>query len=136
MGDDQGEAQRGVATYRNTQNRLPHMHAFSADEVEHVHRTALRILQELGVRVLLPEAREIFARAGARLDDEMVYLDAAMVEAVVAHAPKAFTLHGRAPHRDLTVDAKTVHFGAGAGCPNITDLERGRRPGSLEAFRE
>ncbi|MEO0546862.1 MAG: trimethylamine methyltransferase family protein [Pseudomonadota bacterium] len=136
MGDDQGNVSKGVAAYHNTQNRLPHMHAFSADEVEHVHRTALRILQELGIRVLLPEAREIFARAGARLDDEMVYLDAAIVEAVVAYAPKAFTLHGRAPHRDRTVDAKTVHFGAGAGCPNITDLERGRRPGSLEAFRE
>ncbi|MEL6783983.1 MAG: trimethylamine methyltransferase family protein [Pseudomonadota bacterium] len=122
--------------YRNITNTMPRREVFSADEVAHIHATALRILQELGIKVLLPEGREVFARAGARVEDDMVFLDAAMVEEHVAKAPAHFTMEGREPNRNLHVGGNTIQFGAGAGCPNISDHKRGRRPGTLADFIE
>jgi trimethylamine--corrinoid protein Co-methyltransferase len=44
-------------------------------------------------------------------------------------------LHARNPERDLHVGGNIVNFGPVNGAPNITDRERGRRYGDLEAFR-
>ena len=51
------------------------------DEVNNIHETALRVLQELGIKVFLPEAREILVAGGATLKDEMVYIGRDMVDA-------------------------------------------------------
>ena len=56
--------------YRNLTNPFPVMNAVSDDEAENIHQTALRVLQELGVRVLLPEARDILRAGGASVNDD------------------------------------------------------------------
>jgi len=58
------------------------------------------------------------------------------VTEVLASAPVRFTLAGGGPGRDIPVGGNSLSFSAGAGCPNITDLERGRRPGRLSDFIE
>src|SRR5262249_29844352 len=40
----------------------------SADQIEAIHTGSLQVLEEIGVTVLLPEAREIYRQAGAELD--------------------------------------------------------------------
>ena len=70
--------------YRNLVNPFPTMDVFSADEIANMHDTALRALEDLGVRVLLPEARDIFRQGGARVDGEMVHIGREMVEAALA----------------------------------------------------
>ena len=55
--------------YRQLKNPFPSMDVFSADEIANMHETALRTLEELGMKVLLPEARKIFAKGGARVDE-------------------------------------------------------------------
>jgi trimethylamine--corrinoid protein Co-methyltransferase len=123
--------------YRQLRNPFPVMNVFSGDQAEDMHRTALRILQELGIRVLLPEARAIFARGGARVDGEMVHIGRDMVEAALATAPKSIDLPrwGPAP-RPVLLELGTLAFQPGAGAPHATDLERGRRPGSARDYRE
>lgn len=124
-------------SYRNIKNTMPRREVFSADQVAHIHATSLRILSELGIRVLLKEGRDLFEAAGARVDEEgMVFLDPAMVEDHIAKAPSSFTMEGREPHRNLHVGGETIQFCAGAGCPNISDHKRGRRPGTLADFVE
>ena len=60
--------------YRNLKNPFPPMDVFSKDEIASMHETALRTLEELGMKVLLPEAVELFRTAGARIKDDMVYI--------------------------------------------------------------
>ena len=66
-GDGAGVAQRSAPTpcrevnYRQLRNPFPQMEVFPADQIADMHETALRTLEELGVKVLLPEARRIFA---------------------------------------------------------------------------
>jgi trimethylamine--corrinoid protein Co-methyltransferase len=40
--------------YRQLRNPFPTMDVFSADQVEDMHQSALKILEDLGMRVLLP----------------------------------------------------------------------------------
>lgn len=125
-----------VVSYRNLRNPFPAMNAFSDDEIMNMHHTALRVLEELGVRVLNPNAIKLFKAGGARIEGDMVYLGKDMITAALSTAPKSFQLRGANRDRDLTLELGSLTFQPGAGCPHATDLERGRRPGSLEDFRD
>ncbi len=114
------------------------MEVFPADQIAEMHETALRTLQELGIKCLLPEARRIFAKAGAHVDEdtEMVFIGRDIVEAAVASAPKAISCRAGARHRDFTLELGSLVFQPGAGAPNATDLERGRRPATGQDYLE
>ena len=125
-------------SYHPIFNRLPHPEVFSADQVASIHDTALRVLEELGIKVLHAEGRRRLREAGALVDEDsqMVRIDRGLVAEALAGAPAGFTLSGGGPGRDIPVGGNSLVFSAGAGCPNITDLERGRRPGTLADFIE
>ena len=68
-----GEAGSGSSrqpNYRSLKNPFLPQPVFSDDQVAAIHETALRVLEELGIKVLLPEARAIYARAGALVDED------------------------------------------------------------------
>jgi len=119
-----------AASYRQLRNPFPVMSVFSDDEAANMHDTALRILEELGMRVLLPEARKIYRAAGARVEEDMVHLGREIVEAALATAPRSIRCHAGAPDRDIVLELGALAFQPGAGAPHATDLRRGRRPGS------
>jgi len=131
------DAVRAV-NYRNLRNPFPPVAVFSEDRVAAIHETALRVLEELGIKILLPEARARFRVAGARVDDatEMVHIGRDIVDAAIASAPRAITLRGGVPERNVELRLGTLAIQAGAGAPHATDLVRGRRPGSLADFEE
>ena len=118
-------------------NRFPPLEILTAEQVERILVAAFRILEEAGLEIRSPDAREVYRRAGALVDDEtqMVRLGRDIVEALLAHAPERFVLHARNPERHLHVGDNVVNFGPVHGAPNISDRERGRRYGDLEGFR-
>ncbi|OHV64316.1 trimethylamine methyltransferase [Mesorhizobium sp. LCM 4577] len=124
--------------YRSLKNPFLPQPIFSDDHVAAIHATALRVLEELGIKVLLPEARAVYARAGALVDEDsqMVRIGRDMVEAGLASAPRSIPAFGGDRSRDLMLELGSMAFLAGSGAPNVTDLERGRRPGTLQAFEE
>lgn len=108
---------------------------FSGDRIAAMHDLALKVLEELGYKILLDEAREIYAKGGARVDGEMVFIGRDMVEAAIASAPASVHLRCCNPDRDLVLNEGTLIFGPGSGCPNATDRVKGRRPGDLQTYR-
>ena len=122
--------------YRQLKNPFPPMEAFSADQIAQMHETALRTLEELGMKVLLPEAVHIFKAGGARIEGDMVYIGRDMVDDALATAPKSITGRGGAPDRDVLLELGSLVFQPGAGAPHATDLERGRRPGTARDYKE
>ena len=142
MSKRQGRKARGVqetqrkVDYRNLKNPFPPLNAFTDDRIDAIHNASLDVLGRLGIKVLLPEAREIFEAGGARVNGEMVYLPATLVEDSVAKAPKSILVKGGAPERDITLELGSLIFQPGAGCPHATDLERGRRAGTLSDYLE
>ena len=122
--------------YRRLRNPFPLMPAFSEDRIEAIHQASLRVLEELGMKVLLPEARRLYARGGAIVDEDsqMVRIGRDMIDAAVASAPASFTARGARRNRDIVLELGAIVFQPGAGCPHATDLVRGRRPGSFSDF--
>ncbi len=107
----------------------------SDDQLETIHLASLEVLQDIGVDVMLPEARDIYAAAGASIDGERVRLPAELVEQAIASAPAAFNFHARNPAHTLRIGDGYLAFGTVASAPNAADFEGGRRPGNLADFR-
>ncbi len=126
------------ADYRRLRHPFAPQAAFSGDAVAAMHETALRVLEELGVKVLLREGREIFAKGGALVDEDtqMVRLGRDIVGEALKTAPRSFRLRAANPVREQLYEPGAMLFMAGSGCPNVSDRERGRRPGSLQAYEE
>ncbi len=124
--------------YRNLRNTFTPQPVFSADQVEAIHDTALRILEDLGLKVLLPQARDIFRAAGCLVDDDtmMVRIGRDAVAAALSSAPKSIVARAGIRERDVVLEHGALAFVAGCGCPNVTDLDRGRRTGTLVDFEE
>ena len=66
VGKRTGRAKRQAAPvarkvdYRQLRNSFSPQKIYSDDEVENLHNTSLKVLKDLGIRVLLPEARKIY----------------------------------------------------------------------------
>jgi trimethylamine--corrinoid protein Co-methyltransferase len=124
--------------YRTLRNPFPPQAVFSEEQVVRIHDTALRVLEELGIKILLPEARAIFRAAGALVDEEsqIVRVGRDVVAQALSTAPRSITARAGDRGRDLTLELGSLAFIAGCGTPNVTDLERGRRPGTLRDFED
>ena len=119
-------------------NRLPPIEIAGADEIEAVHDASLRVLEEIGVDVLLDEARDILRAAGvaAKPGETRVRFDRGFIEEAVARAPAEWTIHARNPERDRTFGGNRINFFPVAGNPNVSDIEGGRRAGNLKDYRD
>jgi len=108
-----------------------------AEAVERIHEASLRILERIGIEVMLPEAREIFVAAGAELgaNGTRVHLPAELLMQAMASAPAEFTLHARNPQNDLRFGADHLAFCAVASAPNAFDSDGGRRAGNRTDYR-
>jgi len=108
------------------------MDILSADQVEAIHRTSLRILSELGIELMSPRARALLRAYGAETDEAAgnVRLDQAVVERALATAPSSFTLTPRNPLRRVVLGDNHLVFGLVAGPPYVHDFARGRRTGN------
>lgn len=112
------------------------MELLSSDQVEAIHHTSLRILEELGIEVMSPRALKIFSDAGAEVDPASmtVRLGSELVERALASAPSSFTLTSRNRAKQLTIGGNHINFGLVAGPPNVHDCVRGRRSGNYTDY--
>ena len=138
---DRGRAPRStgpsLAPLPRLSNPWAPLEVLTGEQVERILAAAFQILEEAGLEIRSTAARELYRRAGALVDEEtqMVRLGRDLVLAQLAHAPERFVLHARNSERHLHVGGNVVNFGPVNGAPNISDMERGRRYGDLEAFR-
>jgi trimethylamine---corrinoid protein Co-methyltransferase len=115
---------------------FPPTRLISDDEVENIHHTSLRVLQEIGMDFMLPEARDLWAATGGcKIDGERVRFEPALIEELVAHAPSQFTLNSRNPDRAIRIGGPNIAFGTVGSPPSAHDSDGGRRTGTREDFR-
>jgi trimethylamine---corrinoid protein Co-methyltransferase len=112
------------------------MEVLSADQLEAVHLTSLRILEDLGMEVMSPRALAVLDAAGAQVDPSSnnVRLDRGLVEKALLSAPAAFVLTPRSDAKRVIIGGNHVNFGLVAGPANVHDCERGRRPGNYRDY--
>ena len=108
------------------------------EHVEAIHNAAMRILEEIGIDFLHEGARAKLKEAGAEVRDgeERVRMGRDMVMELVAKAPAEFTITPRNPARQVHVGGKSQIYVNVSSPPSCSDLDRGRRPGDRESFRD
>jgi trimethylamine--corrinoid protein Co-methyltransferase len=113
--------------YLRLRNPFEPLRVFSEDEVAHLHESALSILENDGMRVLLPEARRHFAQAGAAIDEaaQMVRLDRGLIARALSTAPARVEITAPIPSRNVTVGDRHLVVAPVSGPPNAGDLDRG-----------
>ena len=117
----------------NVVNASPRFSVLSRSQVEEMHAGTLEVLRRTGVKVLLPEAREMLARAGCWVDGEVVRFPAHLVEWAVRTAPSRIVLCNRQGQPAMDLTGYNCYFGTGSDCPNVMDLDTGeRREGRLQ----
>jgi trimethylamine--corrinoid protein Co-methyltransferase len=102
-----------------------------------IHDAAMRVLEEIGIEFLNDEAREYLRAAGCRVEpgSPNVRMDRAFVMEQVGKAPRQFDMTPRNPERRVVMGGRHMCFGNVSSPPNAMDLDRGRRVGNIEDFR-
>ena len=98
-------------------NRMPRYEILSEQAIATLDRGWRRIVSEIGVEFILPEAVEIFAKAGCRTQDATVFFDPDMVMELVSKAPSEFDVQARNPQRSYHIGGDAMVFSTVYGPP-------------------
>jgi trimethylamine---corrinoid protein Co-methyltransferase len=107
-----------------------------ADGVQAIHRGAMKILRDIGIEFLNPEAVNILKEAGCKVEGTNIRMDEDFVMEMVGRAPETFTMTPRNLDRELIMGGKHMLFVNVSSPPNSWDLERGKRSGDFETFKD
>lgn len=122
--------------WRNLVNPYKPVEVLRPEQVEKIHDSSLRVLEDIGMDFLLDEARDILAKAGAKVEpgSKRVRFDRGLVLEAIAKAPSSFRLHARNPQHSLDFGANSINFATVASAPYCSDLDRGRRSGNFPDY--
>ncbi|WP_281983865.1 trimethylamine methyltransferase family protein [Thalassorhabdomicrobium marinisediminis] len=98
-----------------------------AEGVQAIHDGAMRILEDIGIEFLNPEALALFKEAGCTVAGTNVRMGRDWVEEMVARAPAQFDITPRNPDRKITLGGGHMVFGNVSSPPNYFDLEIGKK---------
>ena len=76
----------------------------TADQTEQLHLATLDILEQVGVKVLEPEALELLRGAGARVSDNLVKIQPWMVQQALQTTPCKIAIYDRSGKRAMTLE--------------------------------
>ncbi|MBZ9657544.1 trimethylamine methyltransferase family protein [Mesorhizobium sp. ESP-6-4] len=134
-----GRGGGGIAQlpWQSVKNPYPPMQLLDEERMEQLHKTSMRILSELGIRVMSEKVMDLFAKAGAIVDREerTIRIDESIVTEALSNVPSSFTLTSRNPDKQIHFGGNSLVFGLVAGPPNVHDRINGRRPGNLPDYQ-
>ena len=133
-----GRSGGGIAQlpWQKLRNPYRPVEPLDEEQMDAVHATSMRILSELGVRVMSDRVMDVFEAAGAIVDrgEKTVRVGEDIVTGALKTAPSTFTLTSRNPAKRLTIGGDSLCFGLVAGPPNVHDRVKGRRSGNMPDY--
>ncbi len=117
--------------------RIPPYELLSQEGLQQVERHADQLLDEIGLEVRGDaQAIDLWRKAGAHIsNDWRVHVPHGLAREIVSRsAPREFTQHARNPLRSVRIGGNHTVFAPAYGPPFVSDLDRGRRYGTLEDF--
>jgi trimethylamine--corrinoid protein Co-methyltransferase len=98
-----------------------HLEILSSDQLSEIKAATLHVLETVGIHFPSERALNVFAEHGAQVDvtSQVVRLSPDLVLEAMSHAPRIYTLAGRAEGTDLILDGKSSYFSTD-GCGTET----------------
>ncbi|MCX7057132.1 MAG: trimethylamine methyltransferase family protein [Proteobacteria bacterium] len=139
-GRDARRSQRALApvgpAYLTRQ--IPPYELLGEEGLASIERHADRILEEIGLEIRGDdEALQLWRAAGATISNGCrVHAPAGLARELVRRTtPREFTQHARNPARSVRIGGANTVFAPAYGAPFVSDLDRGRRYGTLDDFQ-
>lgn len=120
---------------------IPAYDLLSEKALDQIEDNAERIMSEIGIEFREDEDTvEMFRRAGAKVTEITaeswnLKFERGMIREILATAPSKFTQHARNPMNSVEIGEDAVVFAPAYGSPFVMDLDKGRRYGTIEDFR-
>lgn len=106
----------------------------TADDLDFIHASTLRVLGEEGVLFRNDEAIALFKKHGFKIDGYRVLINEDQADSALSTVPHAFTLKAFNKSNSLTIDTTSMCFVPGCGAPYISDKNGVRRKGTLADY--
>ena len=96
--------------------------------IEQIHKAALEVLEQTGVKIITEDARKILLDGGCTPKDEnTISIPAKVIEKALETAPSSVTLYDRLGEPRCVLEGWKNSFGTGSDCPFIRDIQSGER---------
>ncbi|MFQ5612052.1 MAG: trimethylamine methyltransferase family protein [Anaerolineae bacterium] len=94
-------------------------------EVERIYQAALTVLDETGIEVMPSPCREVWRKAGAKIDAgrNRVFIPRRLISEALSTAARQVQLCGQVPERDLLLGGSRVYLGTGGAAVKVLDLD-------------
>ena len=98
--------------------------ALSVRDIELIDETALRILEEIGLRGATQSCARMLIDAGGRMtEDGRLLIPSELVRHTLSIAGRGFKLHGQKPEHDLDPSGTQIYLGTSGAAVCIVDSE-------------
>ncbi len=106
----------------------------TAEQISQVSEYAMRLMEEVGCRVVCDEALDILGNAGCDVSHpDRIKIPRNLVMEAIEAAPKEIEVFNRDGELSMTFREDACYYGTGSDCPTTIDLYSGeRRPSTKE----
>lgn len=108
----------------------------SPEELERVHRTSMKVMEEVGISFPHEESIAVFETHGYGTDGERVFFEEQQVLDALALVPDRFTIHAPNPEKSVVVGDGSPVFAPGYGAPFLVDYEVGKREPTMDDYED
>jgi trimethylamine--corrinoid protein Co-methyltransferase len=111
----------------------------SQDQLQDLHNATIEVLNEVGIKLMHPDALELMKGNGCIVDfdAQVVKIPEEVLMEYLGMAPDKINLYGRDPKYDIVLNAlDDVYVMGGAGALNYLDLDGNRRPSTMKALED
>ncbi len=118
-------------------NRFAPLEVIADIDVERIHEASLDVLEQVGVEVLLAQARDLLVQTGgaACRDGSKIFIDRGLIEHCLTTVRPSFTVYARNPANNLEIGTQRINFATVGSPPNASDMDDGRRAGNQKDYR-
>ena len=119
-------------------HRLKPMDIVSADELESIHETSLKILEEIGMDFIHEGAKDILRAKGAEVSStsDRVRFPRELIEQSIKTIPEQFEFVARNPANNRLIGKDCFVMAPVASAPNTHSRAGGRRDGNQTDYRD
>ena len=123
---------QGLAKLPYLRRQIPAVELLSSEACEIIEANAETLMEEIGIEFRRdPESLRLWKQAGADVQGERVRIPRGLARQLLKTAPSEFTVTARNPARSVRFGGNSTVFSPVGGPPFVSDLDHGRRYGTL-----